>query len=294
MKRISYYIFRVFLIILKVIPFFLLYGVSKLLYFFMYYVLKYRRAVVYDNLKNSFTDKSETEIKGISKRFYKHLSEIFVESVKGFSMSEKSFEKRYRITGSEIAEKYLDQGKTVIALASHYGNWEWGIETAARVFKHKVIALYQPLTNSIIDSYLTEKRRKGGMYLVPVYETRVSFEEAKENPAIIIMAADQSPPNLQKSIWVNFLNRDTACVYGPEYYSRKYNAPLVYFDVQRLRRGYYTLQVRDILENPVESKPGVVTEMYMNTLERIILEKPENWLWSHKRWKHKRDKENEQ
>lgn len=294
MNRISYLIFRVFLIILKGIPFFLLYGFSKLLYLLMYYIVKYRRKVVYNNLSGSFPDKDETEINQISKRFYKHLSEIFVESVKGFSMSEKSFEKRYKITGYEIAEKYLDQGRTVIALAGHYGNWEWGIETVARVFRHKVIALYQPLTNPIIDKYLTEKRRKGGMYLVPVYETRSSFEEGVDTPALVIMAADQSPPSLQKSIWVDFLNRETACMYGPEYYSQKYNTPIVYFDVQRVKRGYYTLEIKEFLENPAETKPGTVTKLYMNTLEKIIFKEPENWLWSHKRWKHKRPKENEQ
>ncbi len=260
----------------------------------MYYVLRYRRTVVYDNLRNSFPDKTEDEINWISKQFYKHLSEIFVESVKGFSMSEKSFEKRYKISGSEIAEKYLDEGRTVIALAGHYGNWEWGIETVARVFKHKVIALYQPLTNTIIDKYLTEKRKKGGMYLVPVFETRNSFEEAKEDPALIIMAADQNPPSLNKATWVNFMNRETACMYGPEFYSKKYNTPLVYFDVQRVKRGYYTLHIREFLENPTESEPGVITQLYMNTLEQIIRKKPANWLWSHKRWKHKRKKENEQ
>ena len=294
MNRLSYLIFRIFLVILKVIPFFLLYAFAKLLYILMFYIVKYRRKVVYNNLSGSFPEKDETEINQISKRFYKHLSEIFVESVKGFSMSEKSFEKRYKITGHEVAQKYLDQGRTVIALAGHYGNWEWGIETAARVFSHKVIALYQPLTNPIIDKYLTAKRRKGGMYLVPVFETRNSFEEGVETPSLIIMAADQSPPTLKKSIWVKFLNRETACMYGPEHYSQKYNTPIVYFDVQRVKRGYYTLEIKEFLENPGKTKPGTVTKLYMNTLEKIILNKPENWLWSHKRWKHKIPNENEQ
>lgn len=292
MQKINYYIFRGSLVLLRLVPFFLLYGLSYLMFFFMYYIFKYRRAVVYDNLRKSFPEKSETEINKISKRFYKHLSEIFVEGVKGYSMRKKSFEKRYKIINAEIAEKYLNQGRTVIALASHYGNWEWGIETVARAYHHKVIALYHPIKNSYIDKYLKEKRRRGGMYLVPLNETRISFEEAKNNPAIIIMAADQSPLSLQKTVWVNFFNRDTPCNYGPEYYSAKYNAPLVYFDVQRVKRGHYTLTVLDMMGNPVGTKPGEVTGLYMQTLEKIIREKPEHWLWSHRRWKHKRNKEN--
>ncbi len=259
----------------------------------MYYVVRYRRTVVYDNLQKSFPEKSKREIQLISKRFYKHLSEIFVEGVKGYSMSEKSFAKRYRVTGAEIAEKYMDQGRTVIALASHYESWEWGIETVARVFKHRVLALYQPIKNKYIDRYLREKRKKGGMFLVPLYETRKSFEEAKDDPALIIMAADQSPVSLKKTVWVDFFNRDTPCNYGPEYYSIKYNTPLVYFDVQRVKRGYYTLTIKEIMENPEGAKPGEVTGLYMQTLEKIITEKPEHWLWSHKRWKHKRNKGNE-
>lgn len=293
MKRISYYIFRGSLVLLRFVPFFLLYCLSYFMFFFMYYIFKYRRAVVYDNLSKSFPDKSKTEIEIISKRFYKHLSEIFVEGVKGYSMSEKSFEKRYKIINAEMVEKYLDQGRTVIALASHYGNWEWGIETVAGAFKHKVIALYRPIKNSYIDTYLREKRKRGGMYLVPFYETRISFEEAKKNPAIIIMAADQSPQSLQKTVWVNFFNRDTPCNYGPEHYAVKYNAPLVYFDVQRVKRGHYTLTIREMMEKPASTKPGEITTLYMKTLEKIITQKPEHWLWSHKRWKHKRKKENE-
>jgi KDO2-lipid IV(A) lauroyltransferase len=294
MKKLTYYIFRTYLAILKITPFFLLYGFSFIMYFFMYHVFRYRRTVVYGNLRKSFPEKSEPEIREISKRFYKHLGEIFVEGVKGYSMSEKSFKKRYRIIGAEIAKKYLDQERTVIALASHYGNWEWGIETVAKFFNHKVIALYKPINNKYIDTYLKEKRIKGGMYLVPMYETRLTFEEAKDNPALIIMAADQSPLNLKKTVWVNFFNQDTPCNYGPEYYSVHYNLPLVYFDVQKVKKGYYTLTIREMMENPSGTEPGEVTGLYMRTLENIITEKPEYWLWSHKRWKHKRKNENEE
>lgn len=292
MKRFSYYIFLGFIYFLKIIPFFLLYLVADLMYFFMYYILRYRRKVVYRNLENSFPGKSKKEINKIASSFYRNLSDILVESVKGYSMNQESFRKRYKIRNFEFVAQYLEKGRTVIAFASHYGNWEWGIEAVAPVFQQKVIALYKPLSNIYIDHYLKEKRKKGGMFLVPIWETRKTFEESVENPALIIMAADQNPGKVSKAIWVQFLNRETACIHGPESYARRYNTPLVYFDIQRVKRGYYTLTIRDLCENPSQTKTGFVTGLYMQTLEKIIQKKPENWLWSHKRWKHRKKKEN--
>ena len=293
MKRFSYYIFLGFLFFLKITPFFLLYLVSDLMYFFMYYILKYRRKVVYSNLKNSFPEKSEEGIIEIIKAFYRNLSDILVESVKGYSMSPESFRKRYKIENFEFVAQYLKSGRTVIALASHYGNWEWGVEAVAPVFQEKVVALYKPLSNKYIDKYLDEKRKKGGMHLVPITETREIFEESVNNPTLFIMAADQNPGKVSKAIWVPFLNRETACLHGPESYAKRYNTPLVYFDVQRVKRGYYTLYIKDLYENPAQTEMGFVTGLYMQTLEKIIKDKPGNWLWSHKRWKHKKKKENE-
>ena len=180
------------------------------MYFFMYYILKYRGKVVYSNLNNSFPEKSEEEIIEITKAFYRNLSDILVESVKGYSMSQESFRKRYKITNFEFVANYLKKGRTVIALASHYGNWEWGIEAVAPVFEQKVVALYKPLSNIYIDQYLKEKRRKGGMSLVPIKETHEAFEESVKNPTLFIMAADQNPGKVSKAIWVPFLNRETA------------------------------------------------------------------------------------
>jgi len=246
--------------------------------------------VVYGNLETSFPAKDKMEIEEIARGFYKNLSDVLVESVKGYSMNQESFRKRFKIENSEIAREYLKKGRTIIALASHYGNWEWGIEAVAPVFKQKVVALYKPLSNRYIDKYLKEKRRKGGMSLVPIWETRETFEESVKNPTLFIMAADQNPGRVSKAIWVPFLNHETACIHGPESYAKRYNTPLVYFDIQRIKRGYYTLTIKDLYENPSETQTGFVTGLYMQTLEKIIQEKPENWLWSHKRWKHKKKK----
>ncbi len=291
--KILYYLFRLSLSLLKIVPFIFLYGISDLICFLMYYIIRYRKDVVLNNLKCSFPEKSEVDIKKVAKGFYRNLSDILVESIKGYSMSQEKLTKRYKVNNSEIVNKYLGEGKTVIALASHYCNWEWGIEAVAPSFMNRVLALYQPVKNTYIDKYLSEKRKKGGMSLVPVFETRKSFEEAEENPALFIMAADQNPGNVEKAIWVNFLGRDTACLYGPEYYARKYDIPLVYFNVQREKRGYYNLIIKEICKHPATTEPGYITQLYMNTLVSIIREKPENWLWSHKRWKHKRNIENE-
>ncbi len=288
MQKTGYYFFRLTVLIFSAVPFFLLYFLSDILYLFFYYVLKYRKDVVFKNLRNSFPEKSDTEIRKIAKGFYRHLSDITVESIKGLSMSRKSLLKRYKVVNLELLDPYYEKGQSVIGLAAHYNNWEWGVAGFGYQFRHKSIGLYKPLSNKYIDNYVRKSKVAAGMFLVPIKQTRHTFEEKHEKPAIFLMISDQSPSNLKKAIWVKFLNQDTACLHGAEYYSKKYNIPLIFGNVQRIKRGYYEVKLSVFEDNPRETAEGEITRRFMKTIEEIIKEKPENWLWSHKRWKHKK------
>ncbi len=289
MQYIGYIFFRFLVFIFSLIPFWALYIYSDILYFFFFYIVKYRKDVVFNNLKNSFPEKSEKEILKIAKGFYKNLSDITLESIKGLSMSKKTLKKRYPVVNIELLDEYFDKKQNLIGLAAHYTNWEWGVISFGFQFKHKSIGLYKPLTNKYIDNYVKKARAAWGMNLVSIKNTRKSFEKKYEKPAIFFMISDQSPSNLKKAKWVKFLNRDTACLHGAELYAKKYNIPLIFGDVQRIKRGYYEVRLSVFEENPQKTKDGEITERYMHKIEQIIKSKPENWLWSHKRWKHKRN-----
>ena len=285
---ITYLLFRLFVFIFWITPFWLLYLQSGIVFFLMYHVFGYRKKVVWNNLKKSFPEKSESELKKITKGFYKNLSDITVESIKGLSMSKKTLLKRYKVLNPEILDKYYNQNKSVIAVASHYANWEWGVLCLSLQFKHKSVGLYKPLSNKYIDNSMKKSRAAWGMNLLSIYETSKYIEIKNTEPSIYYMISDQSPSNVEKAYWINFLNQDTACLHGVENYAKKFDLPVVYGHVNRVKRGYYEISISLVESNPKETAEGEITKAYMKILEDYILNKPENWLWSHNRWKGKR------
>jgi len=288
MNKLTYYLFRVFTLILKVVPFSLLYLFSKIIYFILYKVVGYRRNVVYSNLKKSFPDKEEKEIREIERAFYKNLSEIMVESVKGYTMNSTEIIKRYKILNPQLLDKYFDSGRNVMGLAAHFANWEWLFE-ALSALKSGVDAFYYPLTNKYINDFLLRKRAESGVVLVPSEKSRSSFSKKRSKPVFFGMAADQNPSTTKHAVWIEFLNQETACIYGPEFYVRTAKLPLVFLNMQRVSRGYYTLEFMDLGDELWKLPKGEITKLYMKTLEKVIIQTPHLWLWTHKRWKRTRE-----
>lgn len=287
MKRITYFFFYIGINLFKVIPFFLLYFISWIAYVIIYHIVGYRKQVVFSNLSRCFSEKSISEIKKLTKNFFKNnLAPVFAEGLKGFTMNQQQFKERYKVLNPEILNEYYDKNQDIIALATHYGNWEWGIQAFDIQVKHQSAALYKPLSNPYVEKYSRKLREKYGMELVPISETRAYFEKKKEKPVVYIMAADQKDGSPHKSAWFDFLGQETACITGPEKYAKYNNLPLVFFDVQRVKKGYYTLEIKKLCDNPLETEPIAITKQYMKKLEEVIKLKPENWLWSHKRWKY--------
>ncbi len=290
MQILGYFFFRLLIFFYWIIPFWALYIFSDIIFFLLYHVFGYRKKIVLENLKKSFPEKSDSELKKITKGFYENLSDIMIEGMKGLSMSKKSLLKRYKVLNPEIANKYYEQNKSVIAIASHYGNWEWGVLCLSLQFNHKSIGLYKPMTNKYVDKYMRKTRAAWGMNLVSIRETAQYFEKNVLNTSIYFMIADQSPANYQKAYWIDFLNQDTACLHGPENYAKKYDMPTIYVHMERVKRGYYEVLLSNVEKNPKEKAQSEITKTYMKILEDHIIKKPENWLWSHKRWKKKKPK----
>ncbi len=292
MNFLYYLIYRATIFFFRIIPFSVLYIISGGLTTILFHVIGYRKKIIISNLTMCFPKKSKKEIYRIAQTFYRHLGDIILESVKGYTLDEKEVLERYKILNPEVLDSFFEQKKTIICLASHYGNWEWGMLSVALQLKYQLFALYKPLSNSYVNAHINGMRKRFKMNLVSIYDTRQSFESVKEKPSAYIMATDQNPSNKEKAIWVNFMDIETACLHGAEYYASKYNMPVVFFDVRKPKRGYYTLEIKIISDNPVTESKNAITIRYMNLLEGVIKERPEYWLWSHKRWKNKREKEN--
>lgn len=288
MNLISYLFLRFLILVTAILPFRLVYFLSDFFYLIIYNVVGYRKKVVKLNLNNSFPTLNEAEIVALSKRYYHHFCDIALESMKGFSMSKNQIIKRHHLLNPELADAFFEKGISVIALPAHYNNWEWGSMSPGLQIKHDIVAFYKPLSNKLVDKYVKGTRSKYRTLLASIRETALTFSNTVNAPSAFIMAADQSPSNLKDCYWVNFLNQPTACLHGPEKYSRKYKLPVVYVDIKKVRRGYYNLELVTICENPETMREGEITASYMNLLEQSILKDPAYWLWSHRRWKHRK------
>ncbi len=283
---ISYLFFRIVVFIFRLLPFWLLYFLSDLLHPILNHIVRYRRKVVVTNLTKSFPEKSKKEIKKLTNKYYKHLSDITLESIKGYTLSIKEFNKRISVFNPEIEKKLFNEGKDVIFVSGHLGNWEWGPRAVPYFIKHKVAVIYKPIKNKYINKYVKELRKKDNATMYPIRLTARAFAK-QEKPVSVVMLADQSNPNKKKAIWLNFLNQPTATLHGPELYAKKYDVPIVFFYFDKIKRGYYQIKCDTITETPRELERGQITKIYMEKLEAVIRSKPEYWIWSHKRWKHK-------
>jgi KDO2-lipid IV(A) lauroyltransferase len=285
--RAVYYLYLVLTKAFSVVPFRILYILSDGVCFIFLYLIPYRKKVVSSNIANSFPDASHETRKKLVKGFYKNLSDILLEGLKGPTMTRDELTARYRFINPEVMNDYFDMGQEVVSVGAHYANWEWGIIAAPSQLRHRIVAFYTPLANKLIDTEIRKSRRKLGTELVPRADVRRAFASAKDRPATYFFGADQSPSGTGRSHWRKFLNQDTAFTKGPEFFAKHYNLPVVYFDVQRVRRGYYTVELSVLEESSGTTGAGEITDKYIYQLERTILKKPADYLWSHRRWKHR-------
>ena len=261
------------------------------MYYVIYYVVGYRKKVVTKNIKNSFPQKTKDEHREIAKKFYRHFCDLTLESLKVFTISEEEVHDRMILKNPEVIDHYFDQGRSVIIAGGHYNNWELFAVAIDSVIKHHTIAIYKPLTSQYFDEKMRMTRSKYGLQMISTKIVKQVFESEKNNLTATIFAIDQSPAYTSKCHWMTFLNQDTRVLFGTEKYAKEFNYPVVFARINKEKRGYYSFEFTAEWNEPRETKHGEITEQVTRLLERDIIDKPEFWLWSHKRWKHKRPSE---
>lgn len=271
------------------LPFSLLYLKSDFLYLLVFYVFRYRRKVVFTNLRNSFPEKSEQEIDAIARKFYKHLCDLGLEAIKLHSISDKELDERITIKGLEKAEEYFKQQKSIILLGMHYNNWEWSA-SLQRIASHQLLMIYNPVRNNFeMERFILGMRERFGGLSIPVNKsarTAIQFDKT-ERPGCLWLAADQTPFQTTK-FWTTFLNQETPFFSGPEKIAYKTNQPVFFHHTRKLARGKYEVNFIELFAEPAKEKPEDILLTYIDQMEKVIKETPEFWLWSHRRWKHKR------
>jgi KDO2-lipid IV(A) lauroyltransferase len=287
MGRIGFYIFYALNFVITLLPLKLLYIFSDLLFLVLYYFPSYRRKIVAENLKNSFPSLSETERHKIEKRFYRHLSDLFIETLKLTHLSNKNLKKRYTFSNPELLERLYDSGRDLVIVHSHYNNWDW-LVCLPLYTKYAIITIYKPLQNRLFNDFINKLRTRNNVILTPMtHVIRNIVENRKQGiRSLYGFLADQSPAKPDIRYRTTFLNQDTPVYLGIEKIAQKYNMPVVFFKVHKVRRGFYNLTAELLFENTKDLPEHLITETHVKKLDSLICEKPEYWVWTHRRWKY--------
>lgn len=273
------------------LPMRILYILSDILYFLIYYVIGYRIKVVRKNLSDSFPEKTDIELRRLERRFYHHFADYIVETIKLAHISLSELQQRGFIVNPEVLNDLLDKGHSCcMLLMGHYGNWEWLSGSTTRLKDCRMYQIYRPLNNQAIDKLFIYLRTKFGSFGIKKNDTLRDIIALKREGirSLVIFLADQTPSPSNLHYWTTWLNQDTPMLTGPERIARKLNIPVIYLDVRQLRRGYYDATLHIISENPKDTPEFWITEKYARMMERSILRNPAYYLWTHKRWKHKK------
>ncbi len=273
---------------LSILPFRAIYFISAMAYPLLWYVIKYRKSVVFANLRHAFPDKSDDEIYSIAQRFYRYFCDNTLETLKLYTMSRKQILKRVTVENVDVFKKQTDAHQSVVLMMAHYGNWEWEGQRLCMDFAHSFCGIYKPLSNKRFDQLIYKMRGKFGAIL---YESSRVFRHMLSDRNLLTMSGfigDQKPvaPNPH---WLTFLNQDTPVFRGAFTIAQKLNYPVVYAQMQPIRRGYYKLIFKLLTDDPNAFTELELAKMYFNELESNINAHPEYWLWTHRRWKKRTD-----
>lgn len=284
-------ILYIFIWLYSWLPLWLLYFISDVYYYLVYYVIRYRRKVVRTNLQHAFPEKSLPEIVSVEKKFYRHLCDLFVEMYRMWHMSEKEIRRRCVFTNPEVIQHHFDQGKSVIGVLGHYGNWEWMASYSLWMPQDvDFFTLYKPLHDQVTDRMMIKIRSRFKATPVPRRDILRKVVESKKQGRLFLAGfiGDQTPNPDNLNCWMEFLNQDTPVLIGTEKIARKYDLPVISLRMRKVKRGYYEVDFVDVCAEPKALEPGELTRMHTRMLEQYIKEVPELWLWSHKRWKYTR------
>jgi KDO2-lipid IV(A) lauroyltransferase len=281
------YIGIFFLYLVSLLPFWLLYIISDILFVLIYYVIGYRKKVVQQNLQNAFPEKTIQERHDIERKFYRHFADLMVETIKMISISPEELGRRVTPTNPNIVQQLLDIDRSIIAVAGHYCNWEMAALNVTSVTKKKFMIIYKPLSSTIFNRFFIRTRSRFRGIPVAMKMVLRKMVEYKNEATITVLLGDQTPVKHEATYFTTFLNQPTAVFLGPEKMAKSFHCMVIFYDMRRVKRGYYKYTVVPLIDNATETAPYEITRAHVQYLEKVIREEPQYWLWSHRRWKFK-------
>jgi KDO2-lipid IV(A) lauroyltransferase len=268
---------------LSLLPLWILYGLSDLVFLLFMSILPYRKKVVQINIENSFPDLSPRDQAVLVRGFYRHFSDLLIESIKNLSISKEELLRRMKVLNPEVLQELEKKGKSVLFVSGHFNNWEWFITSQALLVPFDSYGIGMPLSNGFWDKKLTERRQRFGLKVVNAKNYKEMFQQ--EKAVSVLVLTDQAPADARKSYWMEFLQQPTPILFGVEQMANEFDLSVVYITMKKIKRGQYSVEFQVLTEDPKSLSYGVLTEKHVKLLEESIIDQPCNWLWSHKRWK---------
>lgn len=285
-QALTFYLMLPWLYLASILPFSWLYRLSDICFFLAYYVLQYRRSVVWENLYNAFPNQGEAALKKLSKSFYQYLCDLLLEHIKGLTITPAQVVRRCRLQNPAVLQRLYEQGRHIILVTGHYGNWEWAGNAVALQTSYQLYALYKPLSHPYFDGLMRRIRTRFGRKLIHQSQALRTMLQYSTAPKATAILADQAPPP-EHAYVMPFMNQPTYVFKGVEKLAQKFNHAVVYISTQRIKRGYYTVRAELLFDDPTVVPTHTITIAHTQQLEAAIRNQPATWLWSHRRWKHK-------
>jgi KDO2-lipid IV(A) lauroyltransferase len=274
------------LFLIAAMPYWVIYIISDLAFYLIYYVIQYRRKIVWKNLTHAFPEKNEAELRKLEKNFYKHLCDLLVEHIKSLTISRTQIAQRCVLENPEVLENLYQTGRHILLVTGHLGNWEWAANAVTLQTNYRLCALYKPLSNPYFDSLVRFIRKRFNKQIIPEGQALRKMLNYGSIPMATAILADQAPLP-QHAYIMQFLNQPTYVTQGVEKLAKKLNQPVVYIHIKKERRGHYKVEAELLVDHPRETSLHLITQTYIHKLERDIHLQPAIWLWSHNRWKNK-------
>ncbi len=280
------------LLLFAYLPLWFHYALSSLLWPVVYYVARYRVKVVRANLDRCFPDMDIHDRRKLERKYYRHIADLLAEGIYNLRAPLRKVAKHYHLENADILEPYYQKNRSIVLMSAHYNNWEYMITSLDHSLSHHGIGVGKPLTNKRFGRFITARRARYGTEIVDQTDVRqvMAYYNQWQVPVAYMMLSDQSPSNPKRSFWTTFLGQDTPFLYGAEHFARKYDMPVFLYDVRKLQRGKYSIHFELLTDSPNDLPEGEITRHYAHHLEELIQEHPQYWLWSHRRWKHSRNK----
>lgn len=286
MQAFLFYLVLPFIYLIALLPFRVIYGISNAFYYLLL-LTGYRKTVIITNLQNAFPEKNKREIEALGRKYYRYLCDLVFETFKTLMLTEKEVKKHCIFHKAAWLDKMYAEKQSIILVMGHYGNWELAGPSFSLNNAYQLNVIYRPLSNIYFEKLLTKMRTKFGTKITPVNNTLREMVATRNEVTATAFIADQtaSPEN---AYWTNFLNQETAVFTGPEKLAKKFGYPVVYISINKVKRGYYEITPELLFADPKNTAENEICEAFTQRLAKDIIKNPSTWLWSHRRWKHKR------